>query len=264
MNRPRRRKQKKARLKIHPIALIFLVLIVFCFGWAAGFGSAAASAVTQTMERLSSDDNTSTTHSDGSSTVIIGNGAQRTVKRACPAFDAIDVAGALDVNISCQKPQGVSVSGDDNLVPLVHTQVRDHTLYITSGSYSTNAPIKITVNTPNIGQITSSGSNTIAVSNMDNDQLKIEDSGAGNIHLSGATDSLDVTSSGSSTITADSLTASQVTVDISGASKVTVGSVKSLSARVSGAGTVTYSGHPQQLHSVVTGAGSVQDTSSDE
>ena len=239
-------------------------MVVFCFGWIVGVGSAIAHAFGGNHSvHVSSNGNSIV--SINSPKMIVGSGVQKTAKRACAAFDSIDVSGSVDVNIVCQKQQAVTIAADSNIIPLVRTEVRDRTLYIEPiGSYSTSNPIKITVAAPSIDQITSSGSSTIDAANIQNDALKIDTSGSGEIHLAGAANSLDITSSGSEDIKADSLTASQVTVDLSGSGDASVHAAQSLNVQISGSGQVTYSGHPPQVQSDITGAGGVQTAQSEE
>ncbi|BDI30133.1 hypothetical protein CCAX7_21840 [Capsulimonas corticalis] len=251
-------------MKIHPVAFVFLVLIIFCFGWAVGFGSAVAHAVGGNTV-ISTNGNSVTTFGSGGSITIIGDKATCTVQRKCDSFDAIDVSGSVDVDVACQKQQSVSVSGDSNLLPMVHTEVRDHTLYIrTDGSYSTNNPIKVMIAAPDISQITTSGSSDVNVADINNDAFKIDSSGSGEITLAGTTNTLDLACSGSCDIQADALKSSNTTIHISGSGNASVSATQSLNAQVSGSGSVTYSGHPSQTQSNISGSGSVQSAGSGE
>src|SRR5256885_7211495 len=63
---------------------------------------------------------------------IAGSGNVKTEKRDVGAFASVDVSGAYQVEIVCQKQPGLEVEGDDNILPLVQTYVKNGTLYITS------------------------------------------------------------------------------------------------------------------------------------
>ena len=63
---------------------------------------------------------------------IAGSGNRKTEKRELKSFSGIDTYGAFEVNIICQKPAGLEIEADDNILPLIKTEVRDGILYVTN------------------------------------------------------------------------------------------------------------------------------------
>ena len=63
---------------------------------------------------------------------IKGSGNAASEKRDLTGFHAVDVGGIFHVEITSQQEFGVEISADDNLIPLVRTEVRDGVLYIES------------------------------------------------------------------------------------------------------------------------------------
>src|SRR6185436_12331942 len=56
---------------------------------------------------------------------IEGSGNRKTEKRELKSFNAIDTTGAYEINITCQKPASFEIEADDNILPLIKTEVRD-------------------------------------------------------------------------------------------------------------------------------------------
>src|SRR5712691_5835883 len=59
-----------------------------------------------------------------------GSGVVSTERRSVPAFSAIQVENGIQVVATVGEPTSVSVSADDNLLPLVRTGVVDGTLHL--------------------------------------------------------------------------------------------------------------------------------------
>src|SRR5436309_12884743 len=59
---------------------------------------------------------------------VSGSGAMKLDKRSVPAFTAVDISGAYEVEIVVQKEQSVEIEGDDNLLHLIKTEVKNGVL----------------------------------------------------------------------------------------------------------------------------------------
>lgn len=189
---------------------------------------------------------------------ITGSGKMKTEKREVASFTSIDASGALEVEIACQQEPGLELEGDDNLLPLIKTEVRGGTLYITSEkSFSSRRGIRARITAPNIESISSSGASDFRVTQIKNEKLRVENSGASSINLSGETRVLILELSGASKAETENLKAERVTVSLSGAGKANVYASEELNAEVSGAGSVTYTGDPKTVSPKISGIGSV-------
>lgn len=194
---------------------------------------------------------------------VVGSGNIKSEKRTVPAFTSIDASGAFEVEVVCQKEPGLELEGDDNLLPLVKTEVRGNTLYIEpQKQFSVRKAIRVKLTVSNLESISSSGASNFHVSNIKNEQLKIDTSGASNLNLSGETRSLDLEMSGASKVDSGDLHAERVRLSLSGAGKADVYASQELNADVSGAGNVTYAGDPKTVNKKVSGVGSVSKKSS--
>ncbi|HEX8746816.1 MAG TPA: head GIN domain-containing protein [Pyrinomonadaceae bacterium] len=187
-----------------------------------------------------------------------GSGVIKTEKREVGAFSSVDVSGAYEVEIVCQKQPGLEVEGDDNILPLVQTYVKNSTLYITSEKgFNVKRAIKVRVSTNNIDGVSSSGASQITIDGVKNEQLMIETSGASKIDASGETKSVEIESSGASKVDVRDLRAARVKVSLSGAGHANIYASEEVNADVSGASSVTYYGDPKVVNKSVSGAGSI-------
>src|SRR5437899_11659560 len=77
---------------------------------------------------------------------VRGSGVLKTEKRDFAPFKSIESDGAYEIEVNCQKPFSVEIEGDDNVLPLIKTEVRDGVLYIKSPQpYSTRQPVTLRI-----------------------------------------------------------------------------------------------------------------------
>jgi hypothetical protein len=189
---------------------------------------------------------------------ITGSGVRQKQKREVATFTSIATEGAFEIEVACQKPQSVEVEGDDNLLPLITTEVSNNVLHIRSNrSYSVNDPVKVTISVPNLEGISSSGAGKLNVAGIKNEKFEIDANGATNIRLAGETKLLDIDTNGAGKIDAHKLRAAQVIVEAKGVARVDVNVTEQLKVTVSGPSHVTYEGDPVLTESV-HGPGSVE------
>src|SRR5216117_4037518 len=75
---------------------------------------------------------------------VRGSGVRKTEKRELPAFTSIETTGAFEVEVTCQKPASFEIEADDNILPLIQTEVRDGVLRVTTTrSYSAPGGIRL-------------------------------------------------------------------------------------------------------------------------
>lgn len=190
---------------------------------------------------------------------VKGSGNVQTEKRSAADFNAIEVGGIFEVEVVAQKEFSVEVEADDNLLQYIRTEVKGNTLEIsTEKSLSPKGPIRIRINAPNIENLDISGVSKVSLTNVKNDSLKVEASGASKIKVDGETGNLQVELSGASRLDAENLKSENADVDGSGASNASVNVSGDLKAHLSGASKVTYTGNPKNLEKSTSGASSVK------
>jgi hypothetical protein len=187
-----------------------------------------------------------------------GSGNVVKERRDVSEFKQVDVS-AIQVEITAQKDFSVEVEADDNLLPLVRTEVRGGVLRIeTNGRYKSRNPIIVRVSAPNIEDLDVSGASKVSLTNLSNENFAIHSSGASKIKVEGTTANLEIKTSGASKINAENLKAENVSVDASGASHATVSVSGDLKVNASGASNVSYTGTPTNFDKKTSGASNVK------
>ncbi len=197
-------------------------------------------------------------HISGIGKGVRGSGNRVTEKRDVSGFLAIEVSGAYEVEITAQKERSLEITGDDNILPLVTTEVRGNVLHISSTkSFSIDRPVTLKITVPDLEGISTSGASKIVASNIKNAELDIDSSGASKISVTGETKRLKIGTSGASNIEAKDLHAEKVSVQSSGAGYVSVYAAEQLDASASGAARIDYYGNPANVNPEASGAASV-------
>lgn len=188
---------------------------------------------------------------------VHGSGVRKTEKRDLPAFSAIETTGAFEVIVNCQKPASFEIEADDNIVPLIETEVRNGALRVTTTkSYSSSGGVVLRITVPDLASVKSTGAGKFNISGVKNDKFEIQSTGAATVVASGQSKSVKIGSTGAGVIDAHDLRANDADVSVTGAAGVDVYATDELNVTVSGAGRVTYSGNPK-VNKKVSGAGQV-------
>ncbi len=189
----------------------------------------------------------------------VGSGNVIKETRSVSGFSQVDVSNAIQVEITSQKNFSVEVEADDNLLPLVKTEVRGSVLRIeTNGRYKSSNPIIVRVSAPNIEDLDVSGASKVNLTNLNNSSFQLHSSGASKINVQGTTVNFEIKTSGASKIEAESLKAENVSVNASGASKISVSVSNDFKVNASGASNISYVGTPTNFDRKVSGASNVK------
>lgn len=189
-----------------------------------------------------------------------GSGNIASESRDIRDFSGIDVSGVVQVEIISQQDFAVEVEADDNLLPLIQTEVRNGVLHIrTEDSVKSHNGLKVRISAPDIESIEASGATRVLVSGVRNDALRVDTSGASKVTLSGETAKLGVEVSGASNIDAEDLKAGAADIEASGASNVSVFTTGQLRADASGASKIIYSGSPANIEKTSSGVSSIRE-----
>ena len=189
---------------------------------------------------------------------VRGSGNIVRENRKVTGFDKVAVGGGFQVEVVAGKEFGVEVEADDNLMPLVITEVDGDTLSIdTEKNYSAKSPLRVRITAPDIVGIDTSGGAGVTVSGVKNSGLSIESSGGSRVTVSGDTAKLNIDMSGGAKILAGSLTAIDANIDGSGGSSVEVVVSGDLRSDISGGSRVTYRGEPTNIFTNKSGAARV-------
>lgn len=189
---------------------------------------------------------------------VQGSGKRELQKRQIGAFTSIGTEGAFNIEIVCQKDFSLEVEGDDNVLPLVSTEVKGNKLELSNTkSYSVNEPVTFRISVPNLEAISADGAGKIQITGVNNDKIQIYSNGAALITVSGTTKMVGVDTNGAAKIDTHNLRSAHAIVDTKGASKVDLGVCDRLDVTVSGVSHVTYRGDPV-VNKTVHGPGKVE------
>lgn len=214
---------------------------------------------------------------------IKGNGKNVTIERNTGSYDGIAVSGWFNVDLIAGNEGDITLQGEENLLEYIITEVKDGKLIIKTEKginlkrSGWKSEIRITVPIESINSVSMSGSGDIvgkttisadefstAMSgsgditlDVESNSLQASMSGSGDITLSGSTANFDTTVSGSGDIEAFDLVADHVSATVSGSADIHVTANKSLMARVSGSGDISYKGNPEKLDTKTSGSGDI-------
>jgi putative autotransporter adhesin-like protein len=189
---------------------------------------------------------------------VAGSGKRQREKRDVKAFTSISTEGAFDIQVVCQKQLSVEVEGDDNILPLVSTEVSNNVLHVRNvRGYSVSEPIVLRIAVPDLEGISSSGAGTIDIASVKNEKFVIDVNGAPTVKASGETKELTIDANGAGKIDAHRLRGARVQVESKGVSTVEVYASEQLDVTVSGPSHVIYQGNAV-VHQTVNGPGSVE------
>ena len=189
---------------------------------------------------------------------VKGSGNLASEVRNATGFKGVDVGGVFQVEITAQKEFGVEVEADDNLLQYIKTEVRRGTLHLeTERKLNTGNPIRVRISAPDIAGIETSGAANVVLTDLKNDLLDIDSSGASKVKVSGETAKLVVDVSGATRVDAEGLTAIDANIEASGASTVELVVNGILKSDASGASTIRYGGSPKDVVKKSSGGSSV-------
>jgi hypothetical protein len=191
---------------------------------------------------------------------VVGSGARKTERRDVADFNRLVVEGAYRVEVTCGggRPRSLEIEADDNLLPLIKTDVEGGRLRIHGerGMQTETMP-RVRISVADLAEVSIPGASDFSLEGLDNDAFKLGVEGASKFRATGATGRFDITLDGAGLVDARDLRAANVTAVNNGAGTITVRASDSLDATVNGVGTVDYYGDPKTVNPKVNGIGKI-------
>lgn len=195
---------------------------------------------------------------NGSTNSIKGSGVELTISRKIKDFSSINSRGAFDIKYKHGSPS-LKISGDDNIINYVKTEIVDKTLHISiNKSYSTSHAILVNITSPNIASITINGTSNVDLDGINTEHLKISLLGTADLNANGIASRLELNVQGSGDANVKSLISDFVTVYLQGSGDITLTAKKQLDAIVSGVGDIHFFGHPEKISKKISGVGDIE------
>ena len=188
---------------------------------------------------------------------VRGSGNVITEERDVSGFNEIVVLGSGDVTVSVTGTESLTVEAEDNIMPLLTTEVRNGRLELgAKESFSATEGVKYTITAAALNGIKISGSGDVDATGIDTESFRVEISGSGDVAAGGASTHLDVGISGSGRFDGEGVVAASGEVGVSGSGTAAVNVSDNLDASVSGSGAIEYIGDPA-VDSSTSGSGTI-------
>ena len=189
---------------------------------------------------------------------VKGSGVSASETRSVANFTSIEASGVGKLNVRVGDGESLRITADNNLLPLIKSEVRDGVLILSSKSgFKSKNEITYEVSAKTIKRLENSGTVSIDAKGFTGGELAVETSGVGNITLAGRVDSLNAGLSGVGSLEAEELVADRVKTSLSGVGSASVRAEKSINGNVSGIGSLTWKGAATDVSTSVSGIGRV-------
>ena len=182
--------------------------------------------------------------------------------RSVAPFSTISNSGPVNLHIEVGKAQSVRVSGSDELVSDLETDVvgnelRLHVRRDTTSFNRNHDSLNVTITVPQLTAFTMGGAGETTITHMSGDSLEVRFGGAGSFKADGTVKSLVMHVGGVGSIDTRELHAETATVAVGGVGSVKVWASDRLDASLGGVGSLTYYGDPKTVNTNGGGLGSI-------
>jgi hypothetical protein len=205
------------------------------------------------------------------------SGVTKVSTKEVSAFDKVEIDGAIDVIVNIGNRSEVVIEADSAIMPYVVTEVKDRELRIYNkdiiGFYNfKNNKILVTITTPSILELESSGACDVTINDLKTDMFKVslsgacdligsfecnvldfESSGSSDSKLRGKVKNCNIELSGACDIKALDLEVDSLKIEGSGSSNVEITVQNSLDVELSGASELRYKGEPKYIKTDMSG-----------
>jgi hypothetical protein len=211
---------------------------------------------------------------------VVGSGVAKTETRPVSGFHQVALGISARLEIRQGTSEGLTITGDDNVLPLVQTKVTNGVLEINWKERNVDArfdKLEIVLDARSVDGLTLGGSGnihaialttralnatiggsgSIAIDKLDADALKATIGGSGQLSAAGRADKLDATLAGSGRLAAANLQSRDARLALQGSPEATVRVRDALTLTIAGSGSVTYYGKPR-ITQTLMGSGSVR------
>lgn len=191
-------------------------------------------------------------------TQVKGSGNLKTENRTVGNFRQVESRGAVDCEITVGKAASLTISADDNILPLIETNVENGILIIsTKGSYSTKNGAKALITVPELHAFAVKGAGDSKIDGLRGRSFDVSISGSGDITGRGQVENVRASISGSGDINLADVLAKKAEVSIAGSGDISLHASESLTASIRGSGDISYSGNPKNVQKSVSGSGDI-------
>lgn len=210
-----------------------------------------------------------------------GNGTVVEEERSLENFSAITIEGSYTIELEQGAP-GLTIRTDENLLPLIQTEVKRNTLRLSNTQNIKGSDgVTIRIRYPELEKLEVGGAAKITNTGtmqtgsleievrgaamvdleMEVRKLELELSGASSVNFQGTARQLQADLSGAGNLEAYELQVRDAVVNLSGIGSAEVYVTDNLQAKVSGVGGIRFKGEPRNIQRQVSGVGSIEPAS---
>ncbi len=179
---------------------------------------------------------------------VRGSGIIKTESRSVIGFSSIAFNSEGKVTVQQTGKESLTISAEDNLLPLLETRVTDRILSIgtvNNTDINPTKPIEFVMEVKSLEGFTMTGVGSIEAKGIQAKQMTIALTGVGAMTIEGAADSLDLRLEGVGSYEGKDFKTKQAKVYSEGVGSAVLNVSDRLDAVVSGVGTVEYIGSPK-------------------
>ncbi len=179
-------------------------------------------------------------------TATRGEGAVTSETRQIRGFTRVEAGAGISVSVRIDPTATVEVRAQQNIVPIILTDVTNETLRIHSArSYTSSEPVEIVISTPQLDGIALSGGSHGTVDGLASDALDVSLTGGSQLTASGQSRTVTLDMTGGSTADLEAVSAATISVDLSGGGDATVTASERVQGTASGGTRLTVLGGAQ-------------------
>ncbi len=191
-----------------------------------------------------------------------GNAALRTEARQVGSFDSIDLKGAARLEVVIGSAASLTVTGRDEVLQRLKTEVRDGTLYVGNERHSwislgTGPRITLHVTVPQLAALSLEGGNDVLLTGFNGGATKLRLEGATHLKGVGEVRTLTLFMAGAGHADLKDLVADEASITVAGVGSVLVHPKNSLDATMNGVGAILYTGSPREVTTHMNGLGTI-------
>jgi hypothetical protein len=178
---------------------------------------------------------------------VEGTGVVVTQTWKVSGFDAVEILGVGDVTITKGGREGLTITGEENILDLIDVKVDYGSLYVAPRSgvnLQPNHDLIMDITVRELRRVEGSGAVGLTVFLGWEERLEVEVSGACTVKVHGSVDVLDLTASGATRFRGRELIARVANLVVSGVAGAVVHATERLNATASGVAWIRYLGNP--------------------
>ena len=163
--------------------------------------------------------------------------------REVGAFSRIEATAGIRVVVRIGPSEAVEVTAQENLLPVIATDLRGDTLRIeASEDFTTLEPVTVTVVVPALDGITLSGGAQAVIDGVDAESLELRIRGGAQVTAAGSVGSVALHADGGATASLEDLSARVATVSMEGGATVTLTASDDVTGTAAGGSRLTVLG----------------------